>query len=138
MQTLSSFIKEESVSNINLSKVLKNIGKNKDFIKLLNEYDYEYSITDYPSKDELINGLCDCVQYFIYKEYGNAFKYYSINNGYNAHKIIFDPSDNLYKDGYDYKGKSNFKDLYWYKKIKDQYDNYGNYNLEEVKPQIDV
>ena len=91
-------------------------------------------MTDRPSRDELIDGLCDYVQYFIYISYGNKFKYYSINNGHNAHNVIFDPSDNLYKDGYDYKGKSDFEDLHWYKKNHQN----GNYELEEVEPQICV
>ena len=136
MKKLTKFIIEELSGNkkvIDLSTVLKNISKNKDFIKLLNEYDYEYSMTDRPSKDELINGLCDCVQYFIYVNYGDEFKYYNISNGHSAHNVIFDPSDNLYKDGYDYKGKHDFKDLHWCKKNQN-----GNYELEEVEPQIYV
>ena len=116
MMSLKEYIYESS--NINeLSDVLKNISTNKDFIKLLNDNDYEYSINDAPKREELIDGLCDFVDYYIYSIYKNKYIYYNLSNGHYGHWIVYDPNDKLYKDGYDYKGKSNWKQLYWYKQL---------------------
>ena len=116
MMTLKEYIYESSNTN-ELSDVLKNISTNKDFIKLLNDNDYEYSINDAPTREELIDGLCDFVDYYIYSIYKNKYIYYNLSNGHYAHWIVYDPNDKLYKDGYDYKGKSNWKQLYWYKQL---------------------
>ena len=58
MKSLNNYIIESKLEEININKlinyinenngiklsnVLKNISKNKEFIKLLNEYDYEYT-----------------------------------------------------------------------------------------------
>lgn len=116
MKSINEYIYESSNTN-ELSNILKNISTNKDFIKLLNDNDYEYSINDAPKKEELIDGLCDFVDYYIYSIYKNKYIYYNLSNGHYAHWIVYDPEDKLYKDGYDYKGKSNWKQLYWYKQL---------------------
>lgn len=134
INSLINYINENN--GIKLSNVLKNISKNKEFIKLLNEYGYEYTLDDYHSKEELIDGLCDYVCYFIYNAYGDKYKYYNLSDGTSAHWVIFDPNDKLYKDGYDYKGKSDYKDLKWYKNyIKNNISGY-KIELSEEIPEI--
>lgn len=134
MINLIDYINENN--EIKLSNVLKNISKNKEFIKLLNKYGYEYTLDNYPSKEELIDGLCDYVCYFIYNIYGDKYKYYNLSDGAAAHWVIFDPYDKLYKDGCDYKGKSDYKDLKWYKNyIKNNISGY-KIELSEEIPEI--
>lgn len=116
MKNLSQFINE---SLNELSNILKNLPKNKEFIELLKDEGYDYTLQDPPTKENLIDGLCDYVDYFIYTKYGDKYEYYNINGtGWDAHWIIFDKEDNLYKDGYDYKGKSDWKQLKWFKNLE--------------------
>lgn len=130
MIPIKEYILEERQKQ-ELSEILKNISKNEFFIKLLQDNDYEYTLKKFPSRDDLINGLCDYVCYFIYNQYNNKYKYYCLTNGWDVHWIIFDPFDKLYKDGYDYKGKSKYQNLHWYKQLNDK----KNFKLEEMIPE---
>ena len=133
MKDIKEYINESS--NINeLSNILKNISTDKDFIKLLNDNEYEYSMEDTPKRNELIDGLCDFVDYYIYSKYKNKYIYYNLSNGHYAHWVIYDPEDRLYKDGYDYKGKSNWQDLHWYKQLNNSAQT--NIKLEKATPNI--
>jgi len=117
-----------------LSNILKCLPTNKEFIELLSSEGYDYTLKDHPSKEDLIDGLCDYVDYFIYLKYKDKYEYYNISGNDLAHWIILDPEDNLYKDGYNYKGKSDWKQLKWFKKLP-QIDQLRQ-KIEKMTPEL--
>ena len=132
MKSLISMLTEDTNE---LSKFLKDIEKNKDFIKFLNDYDYEYTISEPPTKDELIDGLCDYVAYYAYTQFGDKYKYINLSDGTFAHYCIYDPTDKKYKDGVDFNGKAKWKDLTWYKNSNSPWK--GNIEETEEIPEIE-